>query len=65
MSLNSDLLCFPIHRVLQDHTTSSGVQNQALDSLKLKLNETEENLRRQQEANSHMQVKIKDRKDWQ
>ncbi len=47
-------------RVLQDHTTSSGVQNQALDSLKDKLQETEEALRKEQENNRQVQV-IQDR----
>ncbi len=46
-----------LFRVLQDHTTSSGVQYQALDSLKQKLSEAEETLRREQESGRLIQVK--------
>ena len=44
------------YRVLKDHTTSSGVQGQALDSLRDKLHETEDTLRREQESLRLVQV---------
>ena len=45
------------YRVLKDHTTSSGVQQgQALDSLRDKLHETEDTLRREQESLRLVQV---------
>ena len=43
-------------RILADHTSVSGVQNEAMDGLKMKLQEAEEALRRQQEAYSATQV---------
>ena len=43
-------------RILQDHTDSSGMHSQALDSLKQKLVEVEEALKREQEAYKQAQV---------
>ncbi|XP_046351332.1 golgin subfamily A member 5-like isoform X1 [Haliotis rufescens] len=42
-------------RILRDHTDSSGMHSQALDSLKEKLSEVEANLRREQDAFKHAQ----------
>lgn len=43
-------------RILQDHTDSSGMHGQALDSLKAKLVEVEASLHREQEAYKKAQV---------
>ncbi|XP_046561935.1 golgin subfamily A member 5-like isoform X1 [Haliotis rubra] len=42
-------------RILKDHTDSSGMHSQALDSLKEKLSEVEASLRREQDAFKHAQ----------
>ncbi|XP_067682461.1 golgin subfamily A member 5-like isoform X2 [Haliotis asinina] len=42
-------------RILKDHTDSSGMHSQALDSLKEKLSEVEASLRREQDAFKHTQ----------
>jgi len=45
------------YRILQDHTDSSGIHGQALDSLRQKLTEVEAALQREQEANRMSRVK--------
>ena len=45
-------------RILQDHTSASGVHGQALESLKAKLNEAEEQLRREKQNTEKIQVKL-------
>lgn len=47
-----------ICRILQDHTDSSGMHSQALDSLKQKLVEVEDSLRREKEAYKQAQVEL-------
>lgn len=49
---------FNICRILQDHTDSSGMHSQALDSVKQKLVEVEDSLRREQEAYKQAQVEL-------
>ena len=44
------------HRILQDHSHSSGMHGQALDSMKEKLEEAEATVRREQEAYRLAQV---------
>lgn len=46
-------------RILQDHTDSSGMHGQALDTLKSKLVEVEATLKREQEAYKRAQVLYK------
>lgn len=48
-------------RILQDHTDSSGMHGQALDSVKQKLVEVEDSLRREQEAYKQAQQESSDR----
>lgn len=48
-------------RILQDHTDSSGMHSQALDSLKQKLVEVEDALKREQEAYKQAQQESSDR----
>ena len=43
-------------RILRDHTDSSGVHSQALDSLQAKLSEVEAALRREQDSLKQVQV---------
>ena len=45
------------YRILQDHTSSSGIQGQALDSLKDKLSEAEEKIRQEQISAEKVQVR--------
>ncbi|XP_052769352.1 golgin subfamily A member 5-like isoform X2 [Mya arenaria] len=48
-------------RILQDHTDSSGMHGQALDSLRQKLTEVEAALHREQEANKMTRQEVSDR----
>lgn len=43
-------------RLLQDHSESTGVHSQALDTLKAKLEESERKLKASQESHKKMQV---------
>ena len=43
-------------RILRDHSDSSGIHGQALDSLRQKLTEVEASLQREQEASKISQV---------
>ena len=45
-------------RILQDHTSASGVHSQALDSVKAKLNEAEDKLRQDTQSAHKMQVRF-------
>lgn len=51
-------LAVPHFRVLKDHTDSSGVHSQALDSVRAKLVETEAALKREKEAFRKAQVRV-------
>lgn len=53
-----DSLRFESERLLKDHSNSSDLQSQVLDTLKDKLNELEINLAREKEAYAHAQVII-------
>ena len=55
MYKSKHIICF---RILKDHTDSSGVHGQALDSLKQKLGEVEGALKREQDALKKIQVMI-------
>jgi Rps23 Pro-64 3,4-dihydroxylase Tpa1-like proline 4-hydroxylase len=59
-----DSLRFESERLLKDHSNSSDLQSQVLDTLKDKLNELETNLAREKEAYAHAQVKKKRRGDY-
>ena len=45
-----------VYRILRDHTDSSGIHGQALDSLRQKLSEVEATLEREQESNKMARV---------
>ena len=51
-NINQFLFC----RILQDHTSASGVHNQALESIKFKLTEAEQSLQREKESYQTAQV---------
>ena len=50
------MIIFFACRLLQDHSESTGVHSQALDTLKAKLEESERKLKASQESHKNMQV---------
>ena len=54
--VNNVMIIFFAFRLLQDHSESTGVHSQALDTLKAKLEESERKLKASQESHKNMQV---------
>ena len=54
--VNYVMIIFFACRLLQDHSESTGVHSQALDTLKAKLEESERKLKASQESHKNMQV---------
>ena len=54
--VNYVMIIFVACRLLQDHSESTGVHSQALDTLKAKLEESERKLKASQESHQKMQV---------
>lgn len=50
-------------RILRDHSDSSGVHSQALDTLKMKLHEAEEEVKREKESYKKLQMEYMERQE--